>query len=41
MSALSLSSELRTLSAEESARIERAFASDGDGRAVIAKRAPS
>ena len=38
MSALSLSSELRTLCAEESARIERVFEADGDGRAVIAKR---
>src|SRR6516164_2249159 len=38
MSALPLSSELRTLCAEESARIERVFESDGDGRAVIAKR---
>jgi len=38
MSALPLSSELRTLCAEESARIEKVFQSDGDGRAVIAKR---
>jgi [protein-PII] uridylyltransferase len=37
MSALP-SSELRTLCTEESARIERVFQSDGDGRAVIAKR---
>ena len=38
MSASTLSSELRTLHAEESARIEQAFLSDGDGRALIAKR---
>jgi len=38
MSALPLSSELRALCAEESAGIERAFRSDGDGRAAIAKR---
>ncbi len=38
MSASSLSSELRTLCAEESARIEQVFLSDGDGRALIAKR---
>jgi [protein-PII] uridylyltransferase len=38
MSALSPSSELRTLCAEESARIQQVFSSDGDGRALIAKR---
>jgi len=38
MSVTSPSSELRTLCDQESARIQRGFAADGDGRALIAKR---
>lgn len=38
MGTTSLSSELRSLYADESARIQSDFASNGDGRAVIAKQ---
>jgi [protein-PII] uridylyltransferase len=38
MSVTSPSSELRALCGQESARIQQEFASDGDGRALIAKR---
>jgi len=38
MGTTSLSNELRSLYADESARIQRDFASDGNGRAVVAKR---
>jgi [protein-PII] uridylyltransferase len=38
MSASSLSSELRILYTEESARIQQEFERDGDGRAVVVKR---
>ena len=38
MSVTSPSIELRTLCDEESARIQQGFASDGDGRSLIAKR---
>jgi len=38
MSASSLSSELRSLYADESGRIQQEFEKDGDGRAVLAKR---